>query len=412
MSAPEGSASLSDEVVEKEIARLSGSLANPERFLNLEKEMKELLSDPGSRMRTISLSEEKKYGQSPRPEKINRIDTMQKIHYTTIIQKHWRGKKHREEHGVITYDGFDGIQVTKPPTSGPPTLDKAASSVVMRSIEPPAVTQVGGHGMLRSSATMQGVIVKQGPACEMYVYKGLQGTSLEPVLPSYHGGDDHGQLCDLRLQDLTFGMVKPCIMDIKIGKRTFLESEVKNAKLRPDLAKKMEKLDPKSVSEAELTSGVTKLHYMQYRESVSSTATLGWRIEGANVADEKSGIDFKTLREPDPLRDALTWFVQRKPALLATFIEQLRGLRVLLDASEWFARHEVVGSSLLFVWDATPDDASPAAPLCKMIDFAKTEELKDGATLSHRQVWEVGNHEDGYLLGLDNLIDRFESIKL
>ena len=47
--APEGSASLSDEVVEKEIARLSGSLANPERFLNLEKEMKERLNVTGDK---------------------------------------------------------------------------------------------------------------------------------------------------------------------------------------------------------------------------------------------------------------------------------------------------------------------------------------------------------------------------
>ena len=50
---PEGSAALSDEVVEKEIQRLSGSLANPERFLNLEKEVKEhhpiVHSDGGKR---------------------------------------------------------------------------------------------------------------------------------------------------------------------------------------------------------------------------------------------------------------------------------------------------------------------------------------------------------------------------
>lgn len=79
-----------------------------------------------------------------------------------------------------------------------------------------------------------------------------------------------------------------------------------------------------------------------------------------------------------------------------------RSLRELLDASEWFARREVVGSSLLFVWDYPPEgsEQSPAAPICKMIDFAKTEELpEEGAKLSHRKTWEVGNREDGYLLG-------------
>ena len=211
---PEGSAALSDEVVEKEIQRLSGSLANPERFLNLEKEVKELLSDPGSRMRAISLSEEKKYGQSPRPEKMNRINTMQKTHYTTVIQKAWRGKRHRDEHGVITYDRYDGFQVTKPP-SGPPALSdaKGESSTMMRSLDtgsaageiseavaPQAVTQVGGHGMLRKAASMQGVLVKQGPACEMRVYREMQSSDLRPLLPAFHGGQDYGALCDLRLE--------------------------------------------------------------------------------------------------------------------------------------------------------------------------------------------------------------------
>lgn len=41
-----------------------------------------------------------------------------------------------------------------------------------------------------------------------------------------------------------------------------------------------------------------------------------------------------------------------------------------------------------------------------MIDFAKSMRLpKKTPPLNHRDSWHVGNHEDGYLYGLDNLIE-------
>lgn len=45
-----------------------------------------------------------------------------------------------------------------------------------------------------------------------------------------------------------------------------------------------------------------------------------------------------------------------------------------------------------------------------MIDFGKTIPLKNKVTIDHRQEWIEGNHEDGYLFGLDNIINIFQSI--
>lgn len=45
-----------------------------------------------------------------------------------------------------------------------------------------------------------------------------------------------------------------------------------------------------------------------------------------------------------------------------------------------------------------------------MIDFAKTVSLPSGASITHMNEWTVGNHEDGYLIGINNLIQIFEEI--
>ncbi len=64
---------------------------------------------------------------------------------------------------------------------------------------------------------------------------------------------------------------------------------------------------------------------------------------------------------------------------------------------------KLIGSSLLFVHDASH------ASLW-MIDFGKTRKLSSDVQITHSKPWIRGTHEDGYLIGLDNLILLFQEI--
>ncbi|XP_017878979.1 uncharacterized protein LOC108624297 [Ceratina calcarata] len=214
----------------------------------------------------------------------------------------------------------------------------------------------------------------------------------------------------LQLEDLLGDFEHPCVMDCKVGVRTYLESELAKAKERPKLRKdmyeKMVQVDPAAPSaEERRVQGVTKPRYMVWRETISSTATLGFRVEGIKLAHGGSSKDFKTTRTREQVTEALRRFVEGYPHALPKYIQRLKAIRTTLKASPFFASHEVVGSSLLFVHDAKNAGIW-------MIDFAKTLPLPQHLSrIRHDAEWQVGNHEDGYLIGVNNLINIFQDIR-
>ncbi|XP_033219682.1 inositol-trisphosphate 3-kinase B isoform X4 [Belonocnema kinseyi] len=214
----------------------------------------------------------------------------------------------------------------------------------------------------------------------------------------------------LQLQDLLGDFEQPSVMDCKVGVRTYLESELAKAKERPKLRKdmyeKMVQIDPSAPSaEERRVQGVTKPRYMVWRETISSTATLGFRVEGIKLAHGGSSKDFKTTRTREQVSEALKRFVDGYPHAVPKYLQRLKAIRATLKASSFFASHEVVGSSLLFVHDSRNAGVW-------MIDFAKTLPLPQHLPqICHDAEWQVGNHEDGYLIGVNNLIDIFEDIR-
>lgn len=83
----------------------------------------------------------------------------------------------------------------------------------------------------------------------------------------------------------------------------------------------------------------------------------------------------------------------------------MRAIRATLECSDFFRSHEVIGSSLLFVHDRKLANVW-------LIDFAKTVLLPENHFVDHSSTWKVGNHEDGYLIGINNLIDLFSELEI
>lgn len=65
------------------------------------------------------------------------------------------------------------------------------------------------------------------------------GDILRPYVPEYKGlvTSDDGESSYIQLQDLLGDFVSPCVMDCKIGVRTYLEEELAKAKEKPKLRK-------------------------------------------------------------------------------------------------------------------------------------------------------------------------------
>ncbi|KAG2468549.1 inositol-trisphosphate 3-kinase B-like [Polypterus senegalus] len=263
--------------------------------------------------------------------------------------------------------------------------------------------QLAGHaGSFK--AGVNGMILKKHCECEQRCLGRLMNDVLRPFVPAYHGdvekdGEKYNQMDDLLAE-----FELPCVMDCKMGVRTYLEEELTKARKKPSLRKdmyqKMIEVDPMAPTKEEKEEqAVTKPRYMQWRETISSTSTLGFRIEGIKKEDGTVNRDFKKTKSKQQVIEAFRDFVNGNQNILISYVNRLKDVRSALEISPFFKSHEVIGSSLLFVHDKREQAK------VWMIDFGKTTPLPDGQVLSHRVAWQEGNREDGYLWGLDNLIE-------
>jgi 1D-myo-inositol-triphosphate 3-kinase len=160
---------------------------------------------------------------------------------------------------------------------------------------------------------------------------------------------------------------------------------------------------------------------MRLRDHYSTSVAFGYRIDGISLASQRAEAGsprnapavLRSLRTESQLDAALSTFFEiggRGPALREVFARKLLAFRDVLEASDWFARHECVGSSLLFVFDgaATSEEAASASADLRWIDFTKVVTVEE--RLTHRAAWEPGqgSHEDGFLTGVDSLLSKLQ----
>ncbi|XP_046801873.1 uncharacterized protein LOC111684745 [Lucilia cuprina] len=202
--------------------------------------------------------------------------------------------------------------------------------------------QLAGHQGNFKAGPEQGTVLKKLCPKEEDCFHILMKDVLRPYVPEYKGQvtSEDGELY-LQLQDLLSDFYQPCVMDCKIGVRTYLEEELSKAKEKPKLRKDM----------------------------------------------------YEKMIQIDP------------NYLKARYIQRLRAIRATLECSDFFRSHEVIGSSLLFVHDRKQANVW-------LIDFAKTVLLPENHYIDHASTWKVGNHEDGYLIGINNLIDIFNELEM
>lgn len=283
----------------------------------------------------------------------------------------------------------------------------AASDLLLKNRKN-AWIQLSGHEGAFSPAGPGTIWKRRCPKddTEVRAYLALQNDAMKEMVPKFYKEVEYKSEHYIEMQDLLAGFDEPSVMDIKMGTRTFTECEVKNQVPRHDLYEKIIAVDPNAPTEEERKAEtITKLRYMEFRENCSSTSSLGFRIEAVKYGKSAPIKDLKLVKTTEQITDTMRKFLSGRENGKQQILSRLKAMRKCLKRSPFCQQHEVIGSSILLIHDDTKAGAW-------IIDFAKTNPLPDGVKITHRKSWTYGNHEDGYLLGLDNLINVIENTTL
>jgi len=230
---------------------------------------------------------------------------------------------------------------------------------------------------------------------------------------------------EVRMQDLASGMTRPCAMLFVMGTHTCVPSDFGGEADAPraDLLAACKELDPSCATpEEEAVGGMTQARHLITLDALSSTATLGFRIDTAKTVVDGTmgtlplpqGMQLATLKEMDDVAEAIGIFVQKDPAITKSAAIKLDAIKAALERSMakengFMPRHALLRSSLLLVYD----DAEREHVELKMINFGFSYRIPTSAPdLTHTAAWDGSphHHEDGYFIGVDSLTKLFRTL--
>lgn len=168
------------------------------------------------------------------------------------------------------------------------------------------------------------------------------------------------------MEDLTFGMVLPCIMDVKIGSRLW-----------------------------DIDATADKRMRRQIKSSKCGSGWYGFRICGIRdqLGNRIYARELSTLKK-DGISKVLNFYFGNRSnseckAMVEDCLAQLERIREMLQNTNL----QLISSSLLFVYDG----ANPSKTfMCKMIDFA------------HSHIHKQSYYDVNYLHGLDSFISTIK----
>eukprot|EP00055_Hartaetosiga_balthica_P006799 m.22210 g.22210 ORF g.22210 m.22210 type:complete len:372 (-) comp5434_c0_seq1:165-1280(-) len=190
------------------------------------------------------------------------------------------------------------------------------------------------------------------------------------------------------LENLTLHMNKPCIMDLKMGTRTYKDDASDKKRIR-------------AIQKAEETT----------------TSSLGLRVCGLKLFNCDTNMytfeDKYKGREltPETIKDTFHRFLQSnsnassRKFIVDKMLSRIDELRAVIASLH---RFRFYSSSLLLMFDASPSDPEHVHADLRMIDFANTFCYVDGGDALPGDL-DISKPDEGYLFGLDSLVTLLQS---